>query len=205
MTAQNLTQVYSDTANYDLFGTMQPAQTAFSADAATSGQVTASNKNFDPLTGANLQATNSALALSTAGNFDVQYTYYYVYGNGDFYYGEGYADASAGYQAGQYFYPINDETSYQGYNTGYYYIASVTNLGVDDGMQNQVYVRGYYDAETASYASYLYDYYTGAYGYGSGYSGLGSELGYAYNYSFTNSDVVFGAGYYEADLTTTYV
>lgn len=202
MTAQSLTQVSSDTANYDLFGTMQSAQTSLSANAATSGQATASNKNSDPLTGANLQATNSALALQTAGNIDVSYTYYYVYGNGDFYYGEGYADASLGYQAGQYFYPIYDETYYQGYNTGYYYIASVSNLGVDYGLQNQIYVRGYYDAETASYAPYLYDYYTGAYGYASGYNGLGSEVGYAYNYSFTNGDIFFGGGYYEADLTT---
>ena len=153
---------------------------------------------------ANSASVETSVQSTATGSHDVLYTFYYVYGNQDFYYGYGYADASQGYYAGQYISPFYDETSYQGGNTGYYYIASVSNYGADYGLQNQVYVTQYYDAETASYASYLYDYYTGNYGYSSSYYGLGNEFGYAYNYSFTNYDSYFGAHYYEADMTSFY-
>jgi hypothetical protein len=168
------------------------------------------NQNSDVVLNESTQITANSASVETSvqstatGSHDVLYTFYYVYGNQDFYYGYGYADASQGYYAGQYISPFYDETTYQGGNTGYYYIASVSNYGADYGLQNQVYVTQYYDSETASYASYLYDYYTGNYGYSSSYYGLGNEFGYAYNYSFTNTDSYFGTHYYEADMTSFY-
>lgn len=178
------------------------------SDSNTSLPVPPAGASSDPLLGANPQAappstaSTASFQSASAGTNDVYYTFTYTYGNGDYYQGQGYADASQGYYAGQYIYPIYDETYYQGYNSGYYYIASVSDQGKDMGLQNQVYVTQYYDAETAQFASYIRDYYTGTYGYGSGYSGLGSELGYAYDYSLTNNDPLFGYQYYEADLTT---
>lgn len=178
------------------------------SDSNASLPVPPAGASSDPLLGASPQAappstaSTASFQAASAGTNDVLYTYYYFYGNGDYYQGYGYADASQGYYAGQYFSPVYDETYSQGYNPGSYYIATVQDYGVDYGAQNQVYVTQYYDAETAQFASYIQDYYTGTYGYGSGYSGLGSELGYAYNYSLTNNDPLFGYQYYEADLTT---
>lgn len=152
-------------------------------------------QQFDPLLG------NSALQAVPNGISDVYYTFTYTYGNGDFYSGYGYADATFGYAPGQVFFPYYDETYYEGYNTGFYQITSTYDYGIDYGAQNQVYVTDYFDADTASYASYLYDYsFTVNYGYGA--AGLGSEIGYAYNFSLTNSDPLFGYAYYEADLYT---
>lgn len=164
-----------------------------------------SSSNTDHLLGveqyeANLStASSSSRQAAVSGNNDLYYTYTYYYGNGDFYSGYGYVDAITGYYTGQVLSPSYNETYYEGYNPGYYYINSTYDYGVDNGVQNQVYVTGYYDAETASYASYLYDS-SLSYGYGTGSSGLGSEVGYAYNYSLTNSDSLFGSQYYEADL-----
>lgn len=160
----------------------------------------------DPLLGVSaeqftLAAVPNALTQPVNGNFDVYYTFYYVYGNGDYYVGGGYADASLGYTAGQYINPVYDETYYEGFNPGYYYIATVTNLGADYGYQNAVYATHYFDAETASVAAYIYDA-SFTYNYGIGYNGLGSEVGYVYDYSLTNRDPLFGYGYYEADLTS---
>ncbi len=189
-----------------------PQFSSNTSDSNASLPLAPAGASFDPLLGANPQvappytASTASFQAASAGTNDVGYTYYYVYGNGDYYQGYGYADASQGYQAGQYFSPpVSDETYYQGYNPGYYYIASVEDYGVDYGAQNQVYVTQYYNAETAQFASYIQDYYTGQYGYATGYSGLGSEVGYAYDYSLTNRDPFFGTyaqQHYEADLTT---
>ena len=121
------------------------------------------------------------------GNPDEYYTYTYTYNNGDFYTGYGYADVSDGYYPGYYSYTYN-ETG----NSGYYYINSTFEYSFDYGYQDLTYVSDYYDAESGNYASYVSGY--------TGYSGLGSEYGYAYNSTSSNSDSYFGQGYYEADL-----
>ena len=57
--------------------------------------------------------------------------------------------------------------------------------------QGYVYVDSYYDGDSGYGKAY--------YSYGYGYSGLGSESGYAYNSNYTGSDSYFSK-YYEADL-----
>nr|WP_168652943.1 MULTISPECIES: choice-of-anchor L domain-containing protein [unclassified Dolichospermum] len=112
-----------------------------------------------------------------------QYTFTYTYGNGDSYSGYGYA-AQGTYTVGQVLDGYTNETG----NPGYYTIDSVDNAGT--GNNNYVYVTSYTDGDT---------------GYGTtnsislwGYSGLGSEYGYAYNANYSG-DTLFNS-YYEADL-----
>ncbi|MTJ42475.1 Calx-beta domain-containing protein [Dolichospermum flos-aquae] len=113
-----------------------------------------------------------------------QYTFTYTYGNGDSYSGYGYA-AQGTYTVGQVLDGYTNETG----NPGYYTINSVDNTSLSLNNSNYVYVTSYTDGDT---------------GYGTtnsisswGYSGLGSESGYAYNSAgggdyFSNSN--------EADL-----
>lgn len=202
----------SSQGNLFLFEPLNPADVNPSSTLKASSQVVSHGQSVDSLLGVNPQTAPPSVAslavpqVASAATNDVLYTFYYVYGNGDYYAGYGYADANQGYYAGQYITPVYDETYYyEGYNPGYYYIATVADTGADYNAQNQVYVTQYFDAETYSFASYLQDYYTGNYGYGSGYYGLGSELGYAYDYSLTNNDPFFGTYaqlHYEADLTS---
>jgi len=139
-----------------------------------------------------------------AGN-DIYFSYTYNYGNGDSYTGYGYGDSSLGYYSGQYKY--TDEYGYYNYNEtynyGYYYINSVYNYGYDlgySGSNTNIYVSSYYDGggdyDGVGSPSYSTTY--NIYSYG-GYSGLGSEYGYAYNSSYSNSDAYF-SNYYSADL-----
>jgi hypothetical protein len=125
------------------------------------------------------------------------YDYVFYYGNGDYYWGTGYTDASTAlvYQQNPYLYTSPDETG----STGYYDISNVSNLGDGVGTEGSVQVNGYYDAASNRSVTSLSDY-TGTLGYGAGYSGLGSELGYAYNADFSNADTLFGQAYYEAGL-----
>jgi len=114
------------------------------------------------------------------------FTFTYYYGNGDYYTGQGYAEAGT-YAASQVLTGYTNETGYE----GSYTIESVADSGYDSGSgyNNYVYVTSYYDGDTGYGSAYYIS--------GTGYSGLGSEYGYAYNSSwygesFSNSN--------EADL-----
>jgi hypothetical protein len=105
--------------------------------------------------------------------------------NGDAYGGYGFVDRGKGYSVGQ---QITG-------NNGVYSIYFVSNYNVNYDLQNKIYPTWYYDLETASSASSVI---TAA---GSGYAGLGTEAGYAYNNSLNNPNNFFGyAGSYEANL-----
>ena len=123
---------------------------------------------------------------------DVAYFYVYVYGNGDLYYGQVYDDGTYGYFEGQVIaspYGVNETGS----SAGYYYIYDSESLGFDSPYTGYVNTSAYFDADTG-YGSATFV----AEGWGS--TGLGSEYGYAYNSSYSNSDSLFGYGYWEADL-----
>jgi hypothetical protein len=125
---------------------------------------------------------------SEADILNQYYTFTYTYGNGDSYSGYGYALAGT-YAEGQTVdYGYNETGSY-----GFYTIDSVSAGTADSGYNNQVYVTSYYDADTGyGYADNVSS--------GTGYSGLTSEYGYAYDSGWSSSDSFFGYGYYEADI-----
>ena len=142
---------------------------------------------------------NNYYSADTGGGNDIYFTYTYSYGNGDSYTGYGYGDSSLGYYGGQYLYYYPNETS----DYGYYYIDYVYDYGYDlgySGSNTAIYVSSYYDGgddyDGVDSPSYDYAYYVSS---GVGYSGLGSEYGYAYNSSYNNSDTLF-SNYYSADL-----
>jgi len=92
-----------------------------------------------------------------------------------------------GYYSGQYKY--TDEYGYSNYNetynNGYYYIDYVYNYGYDQGFgigESNIYLTNYtdwgYDYDGLGTASFTTTYNVSSY---EGYSGLGSEYGYAYN------------------------
>jgi hypothetical protein len=126
------------------------------------------------------------------------FTFTYLYGNGDYYTGQGYAEAGT-YAASQVLTGFGNETGYE----GYYTIDSVEDSGYDSGSgyNNYVYVTSYYDGDT---------------GYGSvplvlnadhedsvfGYDGLGSEKGKAFSTNGGNGNASdpFFTNYYEADI-----
>ena len=120
--------------------------------------------------------------LSSAGT--QLYYFTYVYGNGDSYSGYGYDDAGT-YYAGEYWYTYNETGNY-----GYYYINGVYEGYGSAGYDGYVDVYSYYDSESGQYLSSVY---------GESWGGLGSEVGYGYNASYTSYDY-FGYGYYEADV-----
>ena len=115
------------------------------------------------------------------------FNYTYTYGNGDSYSGYGYALAET-YTAGQVLGGYANETG----NTGYYTIDSVSAGTTDSSYNNLVYVTSYTDGDTG------YGTTTNLYNYG-GYSGLGSEYGYAYTAEGNSYDSYFSQ-YSEADL-----
>ncbi|MFM7572519.1 MAG: hypothetical protein ACKO4S_05180, partial [Snowella sp.] len=120
------------------------------------------------------------------------YNYTYYYGNGDSYSGYGYA-AVGTYTAGQELSGYYNETG----NYGYYTIDSVELGNTSTGYNGYIYVTSYYDGDTGyGYADILDS--------GTGYSGLGSEYGYAYDVNGYSSDPFFGYGYYEADILNQY-
>jgi hypothetical protein len=102
-----------------------------------------------------------------------QYYFTYYYGNGDSYSGYGYASAGT-YTPEQVLSPYSNETG----NDGEYVIGEVyAGYGYywDEGY---VYVNSYYDGDSSGESAY--------YANGYGYSGLGSESGYAYDASYSN-------------------
>jgi hypothetical protein len=121
------------------------------------------------------------------GNQLFNYTYYY--GNGDSYSGYGYA-AVGTYNAGQTIGYYGNETGID----GYYFIDSVELGNTSTGYNGYVYITSYTDGDT----SYAYGTTTNLSAY-TGYSGLGSEYGYAYTAEGTSYDSYF-SNYYEADL-----
>ena len=124
---------------------------------------------------------------SEADILNQYYTFTYTYGNGDSYSGYGYALAGT-YAEGQTIdYGYNETGSY-----GFYTINSVSAGTADSWYNNQVYVTSYYDGDTGYGYADLLDSYTG-------YSGLGSEYGYAYDSGWSSSDSYFDR-YYEADI-----
>ncbi|MFN5516500.1 MAG: hypothetical protein ACK5CA_17645, partial [Cyanobacteriota bacterium] len=123
------------------------------------------------------------------GLYGQKYEFTYYYGNGDSYSGIVYAAADA--------YSVGDIITY-GYNEtgeeGYY---SIT--GVDEtvtGTEGQVIVTSYVDDDMMF--GETTDIYPTIYSSPSGYSGLGSEYGYAYNANFSGDS--YFTPYYEADL-----
>ncbi|MCX5984418.1 MAG: dockerin type I domain-containing protein [Nostocales cyanobacterium LacPavin_0920_SED1_MAG_38_18] len=116
-----------------------------------------------------------------------QYNFTYNYGNGDSYTGYVYA-VEGTYTAGQTIGDIYNETG----NYGYYTIDSIASTTLDSSYNNHVYVTSYNDVDTGF----------GAAGYlnsGTGYSGLGSEYGYAYDANVNSADSYFSQ-YSEADI-----
>jgi hypothetical protein len=132
------------------------------------------------------------------------YTFTYYYGNGDSYSGYGFADAGT-YSPYSYVYSTAADPDFynETFNYGYYYISDTYEYGYDLGSSYQglVYVTSYYDGGS-DYDGYGSPSYGSAYSaYGSTNGGLGSESGYAYNSSYSNSDSYIST-YSSADLAT---
>ncbi|WP_200959875.1 choice-of-anchor L domain-containing protein, partial [Cylindrospermopsis sp. CR12] len=115
-----------------------------------------------------------------------KYTFTYFYGNGDSYSGYGFAQLGT-HGVGKLPYNYDNETGTQ---KGYYVIDSVEDS--ETGTDGYVYITSYTDADTGFGE-------TTNIWYGGGYSGLGSEYGYAYNSDGSASDPYF-TQYYEADI-----
>jgi hypothetical protein len=127
------------------------------------------------------------------------FTYYYDNGDGDSYSGYVYA-AEGTYEIGQSIEFGENETG----NVGYYVIDSIAGSTFNGGYNGYVYVTSYTDADTGfgtttniGDANYWWDDIHG-------YSGLGSEYGYAYDDDGNSSDSYFGGAYYEADILNQY-
>ncbi|WP_161808608.1 hypothetical protein, partial [Cylindrospermopsis sp. CR12] len=115
-----------------------------------------------------------------------QYTFTYFYGNGDNYSGYGFAPLGT-YTVGQLPDYYDNETGTQ---KGYYVINSVEDGAT--GTKDYVQVTSYTDADTGfGETTSIYS--------GSGYYGLGSEYGYAFNANPWTGDTYFSR-YNEADL-----
>ncbi|WP_177169546.1 choice-of-anchor L domain-containing protein [Cylindrospermopsis raciborskii] len=115
-----------------------------------------------------------------------KYTFTYFYGNGDSYSGYGFAQLGT-HGVGKLPYNYDNETGTQ---KGYYFIDSVEDS--ETGTDGYVYITSYTDADTGFGE-------TTNIWYGGGYSGLGSEYGYAYNSDGNTFDPYFNS-YYEADI-----
>ena len=123
--------------------------------------------------------------------YSQQYNFTYYYGNGDSYSGYGYAEVGT-YTAGEVLEGYSNETD----NLGYYIIDAVDNVAT--GNNNYVYVTSYTDGDTGfGTTTSISGYYWWSVDV-NGYSGLGSESGYAYNAN--NSGDNYFNNYYEADL-----
>lgn len=129
---------------------------------------------------------NERVSTTSNPNFTDLYYFTYHYGNGDFYIGYGSAEPTT-YWGGQIINPYED-INITG-NDSYYFIDSVYSGYA--GVSGQVEVYSYYDSESFAYADFTF---------GSGFSGLGTEFGYAYNASYSYTESFFGYDYYQADL-----
>jgi hypothetical protein len=125
---------------------------------------------------------------------DMLYYFSYYYGNGDYYTGRGVADVGT-YYIGQVIYSPQNETG--GY--GYYQINDATYPGYDSDIDGSVRIQSYYDFATDLDGNGLGGYGKAHEATGTGYSGLGSEVGAAYNSSYSNPDSYI-SNYYSADL-----
>ncbi|PZV25436.1 MAG: hypothetical protein DCF12_14945 [Snowella sp.] len=123
-----------------------------------------------------------------------QYNFTYYYENGDFYKGYVYAQEGT-YTEGQQLRGYSNETG----NEGYYEIGSIAATTLDSNFNNRVYVTSYTDADTGfGVTTNIGEDVWTADGI-HGYSGLGSESGYAYDINGNSSDPLFSK-YYEADI-----
>ncbi|MGI0483228.1 clostripain-related cysteine peptidase [Geminocystis sp. CENA526] len=154
---------------------------------------------------ANGNASDSYFSNSSEADILYRYQKYeftYEYGNGDYYTGYGYAPLDT-YTVGILEGTYENETG----NQGFY---SITAVGEEIGnstnnLNNYVYVSSYYDSDTGyGFADILQDYYyyqdDGIFGY----SGLGSESGYAYDSNGNSSDPYF-SNTSEADIAVSYL
>ncbi|MBE9252241.1 hypothetical protein IQ226_24755, partial [Dolichospermum sp. LEGE 00240] len=124
------------------------------------------------------------------GSVYSQYNFTYRYNNGDSYTGYVYA-VEGTYTAGQVIGIFYNETTLLG-NYGEYIIDSIASTTLDSSFNNLVYVTSYTDGDTG-YGT------TTNISSGTGYSGLGSEYGYAYDANGNSFDPYFSQ-YYEADI-----
>ncbi|MDO8705889.1 MAG: FG-GAP-like repeat-containing protein, partial [Sulfuricaulis sp.] len=126
---------------------------------------------------------NEATVLSGTNVTLEQYSFHYDYGNGDVYYGYGYAATNVYNASATAFMTVTNELG-----TGTYYIDSV--YGSSWGTAGEVYVNSYYDSDGAGWNTSVS---------GFGQSGLGTESGTVYNYNgFADSF----SSYNEADVPT---
>ncbi|QNP30989.1 cadherin domain-containing protein [Cylindrospermopsis curvispora] len=181
-------------------------------DGLTYGDATAANTPGDyTFTTANLapgttysftaQATDAAGNVSPLSNsFTLtvglpgyqQYNFTYRYGNGDSYSGYVYAPVGT-YNQGQNIPVSNRNETGQ---TGSYTIDSFGEITTDSSFNNLVYLTSYNDADTGFGTT------TNIWppqGTVSGFSGLGSEYGFAYDANFFSSDPYF-SNFFEADI-----
>ncbi|WP_240865916.1 S8 family serine peptidase, partial [Cylindrospermopsis raciborskii] len=127
------------------------------------------------------------------------YYFTYTYGNGDSYQGWGYANANT-YQSGQ----VIAATEVRSSNlnevglAGQYVIDSVWE---SYGLVDQVTINSYYDGADGNNTDPGGSYGSAYYVSGSGYGGLGSESGSAYDYNYQSTDTYFD-NFYEANLIT---
>ncbi|NLQ06748.1 hypothetical protein FLX35_01030 [Cylindrospermopsis raciborskii LB2897] len=121
------------------------------------------------------------------------YYFTYTYGNGDSYQGWGYADANT-YQSGQVIPVENNELGLP----GQYVIDSVWD---SYGAVGRVEITSYNDGADGNGSAPGGVYGSAYYVSGSGYEGLGTESGYAYDYNYTSTDVFFSK-FDEANLVS---
>jgi len=144
------------------------------------GEAISEDPNYNGRNAGNVAITNVNDDKSEKYNFT------YFYGNGDSYSGYVYAPSGT-YSVGQLPDYYDNETGSQ---QGYYVIDSVEDG--ENGTYGYVSVTSYTDADTGfGTTTNLYS--------GVGYSGLGSEQGYAFNANPWTGDYYFSR-YYEADL-----
>ncbi|MDO8465833.1 MAG: VCBS domain-containing protein, partial [Gallionella sp.] len=134
--------------------------------------------------GSNAGVFSSYNAADVSGSSLQLYYFHYDYGNGDTYYGYGYADTGIYTASATAAKTVTNELGL----TGNYYIDSV--YTTDYGVSGEVYVENYNDADGAGWDTSIS---------GFGQNGLGSEKGTVYNYEGAADSF---SSYNEADVPT---
>lgn len=193
-----ITYTYDFATNYNLQNQVNlswyyDADTKSGADYITGGGVTGLGTEAGYAYNAYRNNTPNFFGYAGAGIYEADlfdtrdqlFYFSFAANNGDAYGGYGFVDRGKGYSVGQQITGSN----------GVYNIYYVSNYNANYDLQNKIYPTWYYDLDKASSASSVI---TAA---GSGYAGLGTEAGYAYNNSLNNPSNFFGyAGSYEANL-----
>ncbi|MFN9630408.1 MAG: Calx-beta domain-containing protein [Cyanobacteriota bacterium] len=174
-----ITEYYDASSDLDGIGLGGYGHASYVSGEGYSGLGSESGEAFNSdyfSTGDNLISNSSSADMSAERDQIFVFTYYY--GDGDFYTGYGYADANT-YAAGDVIGYFANDTS----NLGYYVIEYAYDPGYYSYSDGYIVIDSYYDASTDvdgvgmgrnGYATYVY---------GSGYYGLGSEAGDAYDES----------------------